>query len=433
MNRIKFIFVGALLSVFVLSAFGGGSSQTQAGGKSPVTVTIVYATGNQNTADLMRERVDGFMRLNPNVTIVEKLSNEGAYLDSLRTLDAVGELPDIIEMRDTPLFVRAGKLGELPRDITDLFDITVPFNGKIYTAPIDESYPNGIIYSKKIFNQLGIRVEDIKTYNDFLNVCERIKNSGVAPIVVGGQDIWHIGFWWGYFWHNEVSVKDPNWIEKRHANQVRFTDANVRAAVSGMNELFQKGYIERGWTSTGEGQCPSILVSGQAAMYYIGPFAFNQITEADPRFEFGFFALPDRNGVINVMGGPTAQGWAINAETQKNPEKAEVVYNFIRYFFTPDVYKGYLQIGNFLPSTKVKPSYPTTEQFQAVLKIAATANNKQLNWNQKIGMDELPPNFRNYCYKAVSELFLNMTTLDNCLRDMDQEWVNLTRDFSPTP
>ena len=433
MNRIKAIFLGLLITVFVCSVFGGGGqgAQPAAGGKAPISVTIVYATGNQMTADLMHERVEGFMRQNPHVTLVEKLTNEGSYLDALRTLDAVGELPDLIEMRDTPLFVRAGKLGELPKDITDLFETTVPFNGKVYTAPIDESYPNGIIYSKKIFNQLGIKVQDIKTYNDFLNVCEKIKNSGVAPIVVGGSDIWHIGFWWGYFWLNEVAVKSPDWIARRYANQVHFTDPEVRAAMSGFNELFQKGYIEKGWTSTGEGQCPSVLVSGRAAMYYIGPFAFQQVNEADPKFEYGFFALPDKNGKLNVMGGPTAQGWAINAETQKNAGKAQVVYDFIRYFFSKDVYTGYLKVGNFLPSLKVKPSYPTTEQFQEVLRIASVANNKQLNWNQKIGQNELPPNFRNYCYKLASEWFLNVSSIDDGLKAMDREWETATKDFNP--
>jgi raffinose/stachyose/melibiose transport system substrate-binding protein len=379
----------------------------------------------------MHERIVGFMRLNPHVTLVEKLIVEGSYLDALRTLDAVGELPDLIEMRDTPLFVRAGKLGELPRDITDLFEITVPFNGKVYTAPIDESYPTGIIYSKSVFNRLGIRVQDIRTYNDFLNVCERIKNAGIAPIVVGGADIWHIGFWWGYFWQNEVAVRYPDWIARRYANQVHFTDPEVRASMTSFNELFQRGYIERGWTSTSEGQCPSILVSGQAAMYYIGPFAFQQVSEADSRFDYGFFALPDNNGRLNVMGGPTAAGWAINAETQRNPEKTAVIYDFIRYFFSSDVYTDYLRQGNGLPSLKNKPTYPASEQFQEVLRIASIADNKQLGWNQKINENELPPNFRNFCYKLASEWFLNVSSIDDGLRAMDREWEIATRDFNP--
>jgi raffinose/stachyose/melibiose transport system substrate-binding protein len=435
MKHIRSVFVVLFLAGCAASVFagGGGDSARASGvnGKSPLTITVTYATGNQLTADLMHARVEGFMKENPHISLVEKLSNEGSYLDAIRTLDAVGEFPDLIEMRDTPLFARAGKLGELPPDIRGMFQYTVPFNGKVYTAPIDESYPTGIVYSKKAFSRLGINPANIKTYNDFLDVCERLKAAGIAPIVVGGSDIWHIGFWWSYFWLNNVAAKDPDWIAGRYAGKVHYTDPEVKAAMTGLTELFRKGYIEKGWASTGEGQCPSILVSGQAAMYYIGPFAFQQISEADPQFEFGFFALPDDKGRYNVTGGPTAAGWAINAAAQKDPAKAEAIYDFIRYFFRKDNYTDYLKQGNFLSSLKEPVGYDTTEQFREVQRIAAAADSKRLNWNQGIGQNELPPNFRNYCYKLASEWFLNVSSIDEGLKAMDREWENAARDFNP--
>ncbi|MDR3191466.1 MAG: hypothetical protein LBT87_00190, partial [Treponema sp.] len=118
MKRIRSFFVVFFLVFCTASilARGAGDSARTSGANGPLTITITYATGNQLTADLMHARVEGFMRENPQVTLVEKLSNEGSYLDAIRTLDAVGEFPDLIEMRDTPLFARAGKLGELPAD-----------------------------------------------------------------------------------------------------------------------------------------------------------------------------------------------------------------------------------------------------------------------------------------------------------------------------
>ena len=398
----------------------------------PVELTIVYATGDQTGVELMHERVLDFMAENQHVTLVEKLgSSELAYLDHLQTLDAVNELPDIIEMRNMPQFARAGKIGELPGDIMNLFDSPIGYNGIFYTAPIVESYPNGIVYSKKIFDDLGIKVEDIKVYNDFLDVCQKIKDSGVAPIVVGGSDIWHIGFWWSYFWRNEVSVNNPNWLSDKYEGKVSFTDANVKAAMEGLNDLFHRGFIEEGWASTAEATCPSILVSGQAAMYYIGSFAFSQITEADPDFEFGFFALPDKNGKYNITGGPTAEGWAINAETQKDPAKAAVVYDFINYFFRTDVYTDFVTRYQMLPTLKENITFSSTEQFNETMRISEIADDKQLNWNLGVGNNEMPPNFRNYCYKLVSEWFMDVSTLEDGLAAMDAEWITCTQDFNP--
>lgn len=396
-----------------------------------VELTIVYATGDQKGAEMQHQRVVDFMAAHPGVVITEKLSNDGAYLDAIKTLDAVGELPDIIEMRDTPLFVRSGKLGELPAEITDKFNNTVDFDGKIYTAPMAENYPNGIIYSKKIFADLGIKAEDIKTYADFLAACEKIKASGIAPIVVGGSDIWHVGFWWSYFWLNNVAVDNPNWIADRYAGKVHFTDDNVKAAMNGMNDLFQSGYIEQGWASTAESQAPSILISGQAAMYYTGPFSFTQIQEADPTYEFGFFALPNDDGKYNVTGGVTAAGWAINAETQKDADKAKVVYAFINEFFEKETYTKWCQATSSIPSLKEEISYEAGEQLLAALEIAKTADSKQLNWNQGIGQNELPPNYRNFCYKLISEWFLDVSSVEDGLATMDAEWENVTKDFNP--
>ena len=432
MKKIGSIIIVLLLVISMVAACGDGDAGKTGQSKDAVTITITYATGDELTAELIRARIVEFQALNEHVTIIEKLSNEGAYLDAIRTLDAVGEFPDIVEMRDTPLFVRAGKLGELPADITSMFESTIAFDGKIYTAPLTETYPAGIIYNKKIFNNLGIDVTSIKTYNDFLNVCQKILDSGTAPLVVGGADIWHIGFWWSFFWHNNVSVATPDWLAKRYVDEVSFTDANVKAAMEGLTDLFNRGYVERGWASTAESMAPSILVTEQAAMYYIGPFVFQQIEEADPNFEYGFFALPNAQGQINVLGGTTPAGWAINSETQANdPAKTEAVYDFIRFFFEKDRYTDYVQQLRAVPSLKEPITYDASEQFQEVLRIAATADNRQLNWNQHIGPNELPPGFRNFCYSLTAEWFLGVSTIADGLVIIDEEWANLTREFNP--
>jgi len=164
-----------------------GRANRAAGGPAPrVTVTAVYAAGNQLTAGMMRERVEGFMAAHPGVTIETKLSNEGSYLDALRALDAMGELPDLIEMRDAPMFVRAGKLAEIPADIASRFAAPPLYDGRVYTAPIAGDYPLGIVYDRKRFAELGIQPAGIRSHAGFLAVCDVIKAAGIAPLVVGG-------------------------------------------------------------------------------------------------------------------------------------------------------------------------------------------------------------------------------------------------------
>ncbi|MDR1128005.1 MAG: extracellular solute-binding protein [Treponema sp.] len=391
----------------------------------PLIVTVTYVVGDVLTTNLKHRAIQKFMRLHPQVIMVEKLG------DDIRIMDAVDEFPDLMETRYAPDQVRAGKLGELPKDIVDLFEKTVPIYSRDYTAPIEETYPIGIVYSKKIFRQLGINPEDIKTYGDFLGICEKIKNAGIPPLVFGGADTWHFGFWWGYFWQREIAVQDPDWIARRYAHKTRFSDPEVRAVLTGFKELFERGYIGNDWIATGETQCPDNFVKSLAAMYYIGPFAFQQIAELDPSFEFGFFAIPDDQGRINIIGGPTDTGWAISMDAQNDPSRAEVIYDFIRYFFSREIYAEYLSQSNAISTLKEKYSYTVHEVFQQVLRVAMTADDKQLNWNQKPGANELPQGFRNFCYRLAGQIFLNEFTIDEGLRLLDEEWERRTKQFNP--
>ncbi|GJM76132.1 hypothetical protein HMSSN036_83480 [Paenibacillus macerans] len=50
------------------------------------------------------------MEANPQIKIKDiSETTSAAYLDWLKTKDAVGEFPDLVEMRDTEVFADAGK------------------------------------------------------------------------------------------------------------------------------------------------------------------------------------------------------------------------------------------------------------------------------------------------------------------------------------
>ena len=73
----------------------------------------------------------------PDITVTIEPGNGGAYSEFLKTKDSVGEFPDVMEMRDTAVYVRAGKLEPLPDDIVNLFKTTTAFAGKVKEAVAD--------------------------------------------------------------------------------------------------------------------------------------------------------------------------------------------------------------------------------------------------------------------------------------------------------
>lgn len=433
----------ALLLVFslALAACGGKNSKDTSASPSPsaaapaesgsaapaekpkeVSFTIGYATGDPATKQAIGDTISAFMQAYPHIKI--KDVSEGttsSYLDWVKTKDAVGEFPDLIEMRDTQIFAEAGKIVELPEDLHGLFSTLPAVNGKIYNAPLTLNAPQGIIYSKAAYEKAGV-TELPKTYADFLAIQEKLKASGISPIVVGGKDIFHMGFWLNKFLIDYVYASDPDWNGKRTNKQVSFTDDNVVQAMTDYKELFTK-YVDKGWLSTADNQTASILVSGKAAQLFSGPWMFTQIQQADPNFDFGFYAVPDANGQVNVIGLPSPAGWSLSTEASKDADKVEAMKTFIRFFFDKAQYSKYLQTVNGIPSTKENVSYEATPQMQDVLALMADPNvKKSLAINNWYAENQIPPQFRNWFYKLMQELVLNDGDVKAYMAQSDKEY-----------
>ena len=58
--------------------------------------------------------------------------------------------------------------------------------------------------------------------------CQTIKDKGdMAPIVVGGQDIWHMGFLFHKAYNDQVLSKDPDFIEHCYEGTKDFSDETM--------------------------------------------------------------------------------------------------------------------------------------------------------------------------------------------------------------
>jgi raffinose/stachyose/melibiose transport system substrate-binding protein len=390
----------------------------------PVTFTIGYAPGDPAVRQAMVSSIKAFSAAYPHITVTD-ISDTGSasYLDWLKTKDAVGEYPDLVELRDVQVFVEAGRVAELPSDLYDIFSSMPELEGKRYVAPIVGNAPQGIIYSKKAYADAGV-TELPKTYDEFIAIQEKLKASGISPIVVGGKDIWHMGFWLNKFLMDQVYADNPDWNSMRTAQQVSFTDANVVQAMTDYKELFSN-YIDKGWLSTADNQTASVLVAGKAAQLFSGPWMFTQIEEADPSFEFGFYVIPDRNGNTTVLGLPGLAGWSLSAEAAKDADKVEAMKTFIRFFFEAEQYSNFLKAANGLPTTAEEISFEASEQFADVLNIVNdTSIKKSLAINNWWGENAIPPQFRNWFYKLMQEMVINNGDVTDYMKQSDVEYDN---------
>lgn len=405
------------------------SSSDTAPGSGKVSFTIGYASGDAATKQAIEVTIKAFMEAYPDILIQDvSETSSSAYMDWLKVKDAVGEFPDLVEMRDTEAFAGADKIVPLPDDIADLFDHPPKIDGKVWNAPLFVSAPQGIIYSKKAYADAGIKALPA-TYAEFLEIQERLRASGITPLVVGGKDIFHLGFWVNKFLIDDVYAADPDWNAKRNAGKVRFADDNVVRAMTDFKQLFRND-VDQGWLGTGDNQTASILVSGKAAQLFSGSWMFSQIKAADPGFEFGFYAVPDRKGKVNVVGLQSPTGWSLSAQAAGDPRKKQAIEDFIRFFFSPEPYSRFLDSIDSIPSTKQELKREPGEQMQVVLDLMADPKvTKSLMINNWWGDNLIPPQFRNWFYKLLQEIVVKDGDVLEYMKRADTEYDRQVQEY----
>ncbi len=420
------------------TAAAGGSETTaaetsaEAGGESivsaPTELTYIFADGDEGAKAAMNEIVNRFNEAYPDITVTIEPGNGGAYSEFLKTKDSVGEFPDIMEMRDTAMYVRAGKLEPLSEEIQSLFLNTMKFDGKVYAVPLGGENTNGIIYNKKYFDENGFT--EPATYDEFIALCQAIKDKGdMAPLVVGGQDIWHMGFWFHKAYNDQVLSQDGDFIKHCYDGSKDFSDPTIKATFEEMKTIMQ--FAQDGWTSTPDAQITTFLVSDMAAMMYSGTHMFSQIAQADPNFEMGWFAVPSPDGKTRLVGGAGVGGLAISAESAKDADKKAAGEAFIKFFYAPENYKVYCEKLSAIPATVDQPELDVLPVFQEVIDATVAADDLAPMWNGRVGENELPPDFRNFTYKTLVEVLQGTREIDSACEEMNKTWKTAMENFNP--
>jgi len=396
---------------------------------APTKLTFIFADGDEGAKAAMNEVVNNFNSTYPDITVTIVPGNGGAYSEFLKTKDSVGEFPDIMEMRDTATYVRAGKLAELPDEIVSLFKTTTKFMGKTYTAPMSGENTQGIIYNKKYFDENNLK--EPATFDEFMTLCKTIKEKGdMSPLVIGGQDIWHIGFWFHKAYNDQVLSKDADFIKHCYEGSKNFSDESFKATIKELQDIFQ--YAQEGWASTPDAQITTFLVSNMAAMMYSGTHMFKQIETADPNFEYGWFPVPSPDGKLRLVGGGGAGGLAISAEAAKDPNKKAAAEEFIKFFFNAKNYKTFCEKLSVMPTTAQDPGIDYSPVMKEVMDAVNNADELGPMWNGRIGENELPPDFRNFTYKTVVEVIQGQRDIDSACEELNKTWEVSKENFNPT-
>ncbi|OPH47882.1 ABC transporter substrate-binding protein [Paenibacillus ferrarius] len=288
---------------------------------------------------------------------VEDVVNRDTKLKAEMQAGSPPPIFDLFGGADTQNYSKAGRLLDLTPIIAELGlkdkfmnlnEFTV--DGKVYGLP-RAGFVEGVFYNKKLFADAGVQVP--KTWDEFLKVCEALKAKGITPIAMAGGagDGWVLNMLTNTLF---VRLGGPQIQEGFAPGKTKWTDAPVVEAFKKMDELKQKGYIDKNVISTKYADGQAKFYTGQAGMLFDGSWASSGIMGKNSKVadDASFFNFPNMGGPgDDMINGGWSNGYGFSSKLTDNELKA--VKAFIKNFYTEANQKRALKESGNIPAMKL--------------------------------------------------------------------------------
>ncbi|MFT6988728.1 MAG: multiple sugar transport system substrate-binding protein [Paraglaciecola sp.] len=195
-------------------------------------------------------------------------------------------------------FIEQGKVASInkiftTKEMAGMFDNAVvdsiSFEEKIYALPMSY-YQIGFYYHKPLFSKLGIA--EPQNWEEFLAVCEVLKQNNVSPIYIGTGSNWPATAWFDYLnlrlngieFHRDLIQGDASYLDERIYNVLKKLQDISEA------DYFIEDHQDLEWK-----QGLPLLFRGLIGMSMLGNYAIQDFP-GKIKDKIGFFKFPMFNG-----------------------------------------------------------------------------------------------------------------------------------------
>ncbi len=201
-------------------------------------------------------------------------------------------------------------------------------DGKQFFVPI--GYPwSAIYYNRELFQELGLQPP--QTWDEFLVVCEQLKDFGITPLSLSSNDPSVAMFWFEYL---NLRINGAAFHRQLLRGEISFEDSRVLAVLERWQMLFANGYfverpadisnleslmaLVRGDQGRVDGRKAAMLLTHSALLAELPP-AFQE--------ELDFFRFPILDPSIPVAEALVVYGYMI----PKEAEQVEAALTFLAH------------------------------------------------------------------------------------------------------
>lgn len=386
---------------------GGASADSGSSSKGKDTITVMCVGTEADTyIDAYNSIAEKFSENNEyGVEVKIDFYENEQYKTKLTTLMASNAVPDVFftwELSYLQPFVEGGKVADITSYLEEdqewknsfaegTLDL-LAYDGKNYGIPTQKSLCV-MFYNKQIFQDNGVEVP--KTYDEFLNVCQTLKDNGVTPMALCGTDAWIpaqfvqqiAGGMAGDQLFRDICDGEEKWNNEIH----------VKAAEE-VKKMADNGYFQNGYIGMGPEESTDLFTSGKTAMYFMGAWDADKIAKSDVGEQAGAFAVPAYDSQYeNISVGSIDTNFAV-AETCKNKDAAVA---FLKYWTSQETEDMLLYENGRIPAG----NYEIDEtKLSSLMNDILTISNSQQGltpwWDRQFGAGE-GVEFNNTCVSVL--------------------------------
>jgi len=331
---------------------------------SAETLKLVEVITSPERTEVLKGMVDGFKAANPGVDVEIVSIPWGQAFETVATMIAGGDTPDVIEMPDTWQALYADQLMPLDERIAGwehgatltqkTIDMGKLANGKITMIPYG-FYLRAMFYNKKLLAEAGV-AEPPKTMDEFMAASEAVsKLDGKYGYCLRGGPGGTNG------WIMMAAVMNGSNEFFTADGKSRINEPGSVAGLQFLMDLYQKGYAPKDSVNWGFNEIVAGFYSGTCAFLDQDPDALIAIAERMPAEDFAVMPMP-----VGPSGKafPTIgfAGWSVFNST----EHADDAWNLVAYLSTPESNSTWAQRVGVIPIHQGADQDPffKTEQFK---------------------------------------------------------------------
>ena len=305
-----------------------------------LNITTTFA-GEESNVQLYQDKVQAWMDKTGCVVNDSSATADETMKARVIADFETGAEPDVLfyfNGNDSDPFVEAGKVVSIEEirsvypDYADnmkesMLEATAsPADGVPYSVPF-YGYWEGMFVNKEVCEAAGVEIPGADTsWEEFLEICQTIKDAGYTPIAVSLAKEPH--YWFEFAIYNHTSPSTHT------AVPASLDDATGQAWIAGLTDirdLYEKGFLSENTNTAEASEVFQNFIDGKSAFYVDGSWKCGGIADATDQIEnFTVTYVPGANDrkSTDIIGG-LSSGWYISRKAWEDEAKRAAAVSFI--------------------------------------------------------------------------------------------------------